>query len=437
MQNREPGTSNTIPLHAETPDALLALQEQHELKQLTASGHFQATTDALPVIDLKSTEQQLMQQEQIIRLQTELIELAHDAILIRDLDSCIVSWNQGAETLYGWTVEEAIGQITHSLLNTQSPESRAAVAEALVENGYWEGRLIHSNRAGEQVIVESRQVLAHDAAGKPLAILEINRDITEQERLAHEEAEARAASLALQETARQMNEFLGVASHEFKTPLTTIKATIQLARLQVGRLQQDTPGLEQLLKLLERAERQVNVQNRLVNDLVDMSRIQTGHLELKIVPCNLAEVVREVVRDQRISTPARAIRWETSMLQVNVLADPDRVGQVVNNYLSNALKYSESDKLVEVQLERVGEMAWVKVIDRGPGLSPADQEHIWERFYRVKGVAVKSGSGVGLGLGLYICRTLIEQQGGQVGVDSKPGRGSTFWFTLPLAQPQG
>ncbi|HLG62090.1 MAG TPA: ATP-binding protein [Ktedonosporobacter sp.] len=431
MQNREPGTPNSIPLHAEMPDALIFQQEQ--LEQLTASGHFQTTTDALPMIDPKNAEHQLMQQEQIIQLQAELIELAHDAILIRDLDNRIVSWNQGAEALYGWTVEEAVGQVTHTLLHTQFSTSRELVEKALAEYGYWEGRLIHINRAGAQVIVESRQVLARDVADKPLAILEINRDITKQERLAQEEAEMRAASLVLQETTRQMDEFLGVASHEFKTPLTTIKATIQLARIQVGRLQQDSPEMERLLKLLERAERQVNVQNRLVNDLVDMSRIQTSHLELKIAPCNLAEVVREVVHDQRIANPARTIRWETSILQVTVLADPDRVGQVVNNYLSNALKYSESDKPVDVQLERLGEMVRVKVIDQGPGLSPEDQEHIWERFYRVKGVDVKSGSGVGLGLGLYICRTLIEQQGGQVGVDSEPGRGSTFWFTLPLA----
>lgn len=435
MKDDETGTSNFIPLQGEMPGALSYEQEQSDLRLLLAEGHFQAITDALPVIGEKRTEQQLMQQEQIIRLQTELIELAHDAILIRDLDGRIVSWNQGAEALYGWTVEEAVGQITHTLLHTQFPQPQGALERSLAEHGYWEGRLSHINRTGEPVIVESRQVLARDATGKPLAILCINRDITEQERLAHEEAEARAASLALQETARQMNEFLGIASHEFKTPLTTIKATIQLARLQVERLHQESPSetVTRLLDLLERAERQVKIQNRLVNDLVDMSRIQSDHLELKIVPCNLAEVVREIVHDQRTLAPARTIRWETSTLYANVLADPDRVGQVVNNYLSNALKYSESDKPVDVQLEWVGEMVRVKVIDQGPGLSLEEQEHVWNRFYRVKGVDVKSGSGVGLGLGLYICRTLIEQQGGEVGIDSEPGRGSTFWFTLPLA----
>ncbi len=435
MQNDEPDISNVMPLHAEAPDALFHEQEQYDLGLLLAEGHFQTITDALPPIEQGRTERQLMQQEQIIRLQTDLIELAHDAILIRDLESRIVSWNQGAEAVYGWTVEEAVGQFAHALLHTQFPQSREALELSLAGNGYWEGRLSHINRAGELVIVESRQVLARDAAGKPLAILEINRDITEQVRLAYEEAEARAASLALQETARQMNEFLGIASHEFKTPLTTIKATIQLARIQVEHLQQEAPSqtVERLLDLLERAERQVKIQNRLVNDLVDMSRIQSDHLELKSVLFNLVEIVREIVNDQRTLAPTRTIRWETTILQANVLADPDRVGQVVNNYLSNALKYSESDKPVEVRLEQVGKMVRVKVIDQGPGLSPDEQEHIWERFYRVKGVDVKSGSGIGLGLGLYICRTLIEQQGGLVGVDSEPGRGSTFWFMLPLA----
>ncbi|HEU5227531.1 MAG TPA: ATP-binding protein [Ktedonobacteraceae bacterium] len=435
MQGDETAISHSIPLHAETPDVLLAQQEQYERKQLVADDSFQVITDALPLIDQKRTERQLMQQEQIIQLQTELIELAHDAILVRDLDSRIVSWNQGAETLYGWTVQEAVGQLTHTLLHTQFPESREAVDLVLIEVGYWEGRIGHINRNGKQLIVESRQVLTRDITGEPLAILEINRDITEQERLAHEQAEARAASLALQETARQMNEFLSVASHEFKTPLTTIKATIQLARLQVRRLQRAMPDetVANLLSLLERAERQVNIQNRLVNDLVDMSRIQTDHLELKVVPCNLVEIVHEIVNDQRTLVPTRTIRWETSILQAEVLADPDRVGQVVNNYLSNALKYSESDKPVEVLLERAEAMIRVNVVDQGPGLSSTEQEHIWDRFYRVKGVDVKSGSGVGLGLGLYICRTLIEQQGGQVGVESEPGRGSTFWFTLPLA----
>ncbi|MGZ6368942.1 MAG: sensor histidine kinase [Ktedonobacteraceae bacterium] len=143
-----------------------------------------------------------------------------------------------------------------------------------------------------------------------------------------------------------------------------------------------------------------------------------------------------MVEDQRILAPTRTIRWGTSVLEADVLADADRVEQVVNNYLSNALKYSASDKPVDVRLAQKEAMMQGSVRDAGPGLSSAQQQHIWDRFYRVEGIEVKSGSGVGLGLGLYICRNLIERQGGQVGVLSEEGQGSTFWFTLPLASTQ-
>jgi signal transduction histidine kinase len=119
---------------------------------------------------------------------------------------------------------------------------------------------------------------------------------------------------------------------------------------------------------------------------------------------------------------------------VPVVADAQRIGQVVTNYLTNALKYSPADRPIEVGLEVDAQQARVWVRDEGPGLPPEDQKHIWDRFYQAEGVAVQSGSGVGLGLGLHISRTIIGQHYGQVGVQSAPGHGSTFWFTLPLAE---
>src|SRR5579863_6655996 len=126
---------------------------------------------------------------QTIRLQARLIELAHDAILVRDLASVIVSWNRGAEELYGWTAPEALGKETHNLLRTQFPESREALDQFLAAGEQWQGELVHTRRDGTQVIVESRQALLRDEQGQPLAILEINRDITERKQREHEERE--------------------------------------------------------------------------------------------------------------------------------------------------------------------------------------------------------------------------------------------------------
>jgi PAS domain S-box-containing protein len=267
--------------------------------------------------------------------------------------------------------------------------------------------------------------------------------VIERERLLHERAEARANELALRAANQQMDIFLGIASHELRTPLTTIKGNIQLAKRQVTRYLQGVPGEENTLRkkledvhtMLERAERQVGVQNRLVSDLLDVSRMQENKLELRMAPCDLAVLVREAVEDQRLSSPARIIRLEgVDTHEVPIIADADRIRQVLSNYLVNALKYSSSDRSVEVRVHARGAQACVAVRDEGPGLSPFEQERIWDRFYRVEGIDVQSGAGVGLGLGLYICRTVIEQHQGEVGIESAPGQGSTFWFTLPIQE---
>jgi signal transduction histidine kinase len=260
--------------------------------------------------------------------------------------------------------------------------------------------------------------------------------------LQREHAEARANELALREAHRRMEEFLSIICHELKTPLTVMRGSLQLAERKVKRLVSSEALLPDemrrfapILTLLERARNQVGIQDRLVNDLLDVSRIQAQTLQQLMAPCNLVSIVQEAVEDQRQVVPARAIHLETPVgKDVPVYGDADRLVQVVTNYLTNALKYSSADRPVEVRLRVEGQIAQVSVRDEGPGLPSAEHERIWERFYRVPGIEVQSGPGGGLGVGLYVCRTIIERHGGQVGVDSRPGEGSTFWFTLPLAK---
>jgi signal transduction histidine kinase len=182
-------------------------------------------------------------------------------------------------------------------------------------------------------------------------------------------------------------------------------------------------------------EQQVNRLIRLVNDLTEVSRFHTDTMEMRMEVCDLDTIVREMVEEQRALTPIRTIHLELdSTCPLLVYADADRLSQVVTNYLSNALKYSPEEQPVKVSIERGDRDVRVLVHDRGYGLTLGQQEQVWERFHRVEGMKVQSGSSVGLGLGLYISRMIIEQHQGRVGVESIPGEGSIFWFTLPYLQ---
>lgn len=251
-----------------------------------------------------------------------------------------------------------------------------------------------------------------------------------------------AREQALQEINSRMEDFLGIAGHELKTPLTTVILSLQLLQRRIqhqeAQLSEGTGrerrGISQrdLETPLEQAERL----NRLVSELLDTSRIQAGQLKLDRRPANLADIVSAAVQEQRQAYPERPISLHMPADALPVFADAVRIGQVLTNYLTNALKYSPEDRPVEVGVQVEGQQARVWVRDQGPGIPLAEQERLWERFHRVPGIEVQSGSGIGLGLGLYISKTIMEYHQGQVGVQSAPGQGATFWFAMPLAAPE-
>jgi signal transduction histidine kinase len=264
----------------------------------------------------------------------------------------------------------------------------------------------------------------------------------EQGRLRRERAGALARELAVASATRQMETFVGMASHELKTPLTVMTLHLQCARRRLQRLRSQIPispfDVVQAVQRCEQdllgSEAQLQRQGRLIGELLDISRIQVGRLDLHLEPGELQAIVRAAVQEQREAWPERSIQpCLPPGGTVPITADADRIGQVVTNYLTNALRYSADDRPVEVGVRVEGQQGVVWVRDQGPGLPGEECQRIWERFYRAPGIAIQSGSGVGLGIGLYLCKTIVEQHQGQVGVQSTPGCGSTFWCALPLA----
>lgn len=276
-----------------------------------------------------------------------------------------------------------------------------------------------------------------------LGLVTIRQGITvlENAQLRQEREIALANELAEREAKRQTEAFLGIASHELKTPLASVIMGLQLIQRhsrplpgtpeQPGKPSVGPPGALELV--LSQAGRL----NRLVNDLLETSRIQAGRMELRFQAANLVNIVEEAVKEQQQLAPGRTISFHLPEEKfVSIWADPERIGQVVINYLTNALKYSPESRPVQVGILVEEQQAYVWVRDLGPGIPPEEQHRIWERFHRASGVEVQSGSGVGLGLGLYISKRIIEGHGGNVGVQSIPGHGSTFWFTLPLLKAE-
>ena len=263
-----------------------------------------------------------------------------------------------------------------------------------------------------------------------------------RQRAVDDYAEEKARGLILRETNARTDEFLSIASHELHG-LTSLTMALHLIDRRLHRLAartereappKDIPRqLEAIDWLLSTAEQQVDRQNRLIGDLLDVSRIRANKLEFHLDLCDLATIVQDAVDEQRLSWPDRAIALDLPDRAIYVNADAMRVGQVVTNYLTNALKYSPEGAPVAVALRMDGTLARVSVRDQGPGLTLEQRDHIWDRFHRVPGIKQQSGSGAGLGLGLHIARTIVQYHGGEVGIDSVSGSGSTFWFTLPLA----
>jgi len=225
----------------------------------------------------------------------------------------------------------------------------------------------------------------------------------------------------VQELSAKKDEFIAMASHELKTPMTSLFGFLQLANRNTGE------GIAK--NLLERAIRQLEKMIVLVSDLFDVSKIQSGKLQLNMEYLNLAMLIQEMKESFLQAHPTHILNIEIPE-ESFVNADRMRLEQVLTNLLNNAVKYAPQEKTIELKVQHLENVVLTSIKDFGPGISEENQRHIFSQFYQAK--ENKDGSS-GLGLGLFISKDIIERHGGQIWVESEPGKGATFNFSLPLA----
>jgi len=278
------------------------------------------------------------------------------------------------------------------------------------------------------------RAMAHMAA----LVVEQRNFQDERDQAIRERAEATTRELTTREAAQQMELFIALAGHEFRTPLTVLQGQLYLAERKLSASmpqgeQTSALTLTSLRESLDSAQRAAGRLGSLVDDLLEVTHARTGRLVVHPEWCDLVTLVRDQLADHRQLYPSRRLRLHVEgPRQIYIQADPVRIAQVLTNYLNNACKYSPSSRQIRVDVRVREGMARISVRDQGPGLSPDVQARIWERFYQAPDIQPQSGSDTGLGLGLYISRLIVEQHGGEVGVESEVGKGATFWCAVPL-----
>ncbi|GCE15585.1 ATP-binding protein [Tengunoibacter tsumagoiensis] len=244
---------------------------------------------------------------------------------------------------------------------------------------------------------------------------------------AYEVTDQVLARRKIEELSRQKDEFLGIASHELKTPITSLKAYTQLLQRQFQRA-----GDDRAVSLLHKMESQVDRLTHLIADLLDVTKIENGHLLFSKTTFDMEKLIQEVVEDLQRTTSKHTIKYEASS-SIELYADRERIEQVLINLLSNAIKYSPQADTIIVRTTRTEDTLFTSVQDFGIGIAQEKQAHLFERFYRVEGDTQLTYPG--LGLGLYISAEFVKRHQGTIWVESQEGQGTTITFSLPLHAP--
>jgi PAS domain S-box-containing protein len=352
-----------------------------------------------------------------------IVDSSDDAIVSKDLHSTIMSWNKGAERIFGYSAEEMIGESIIKLLPPDRPNEEAQILARLQRGEQVEHFETRRQRKDGRVIDVSLTISPiRNSEGVIVGASKIARDITEQKAALRKLAETHEQ---LQRADRVKTEFLTTLSHELRTPLNAILGWVQI--LKDGSTEED---IAQGIPIIER---NVRVQSQMIEDLLDMSRIEAGKVSLDVQRVDLAAVVAAGIETVRPAANAKDIRLTSAFASVNgiVMGDKDRLQQIMWNLLTNAVKFTPKKGRIHVVIKRIDSHVAIDVTDTGLGIAPEFLGQVFDRFRQADATTTRRYGG--LGLGLSIVKHLTELHGGTVQVASQgPGRGATFTVSLPL-----
>jgi len=371
-----------------------------------------------------------------------IIESSDDAIVSKDLNGIVRSWNPGAERIFRYTAAEMIGRPIEVIFPPDRKNEEQRILERLRRGERVDHfETVRLRKDGTPIDVSVTISPVRSPTGEVIGASKVARDVTAYKQLLRQREELleseRHARQEAERQSRVKDEFLATLSHELRTPLNAILGWSQVLRQRAdGVAGGAAPGpdlLAELVEGLEVIERNTRVQTQLIDDLLDMSRITSGKLRLDVQQVDLADVVKAAVASVRHAAEGKNIRLQVVIdpLAGPVRGDPGRLQQCVWNLLTNAVKFTPKGGTVQVSLERVNSHLEVCVADNGEGIKPELLPHLFERFRQ--GDASTTRRHGGLGLGLSIVKHLAELHGGRVRAKSPgPGHGSTFCIDLPL-----
>jgi hypothetical protein len=354
-------------------------------------------------------------QEALFQL-AALVESSEDAIIGMDLEGRIISWNTGAQRIYGYSAEEVEGQTLVSLL---VPKVEGDEFFQLLDDSESETQLDH--RETQHVTKDGRSI---DVFLTISPVMDSDGNITGASTIARDISDRRAVE-------KMKNEFVSVVSHELRTPLTSIRGSLGL--LLTGKLGTLSDKGQRMLEIaVNNTDRLI----RLINDILDLERLESGKVTLNKQPCQIADLMQQAAEVMQSMADKAGVTLSVFPVSLQVAADPDRLIQVLTNLLSNAIKFSPPDGTISlsakledrVNLAANNPTVLIEVKDQGRGI-PADKlEKVFGRFQQVDASDARQKGGTGLGLA--ICRNIVQQHGGRIWVESQLGEGSTFSFTL-------